>query len=179
MKLLRSWVDLICKFARQWCTDRQSTDYRYSYPLLLLFECNMLPLCRCYGRWDTSQHVMTDEDHTAESGPDGPVWRGKDYANERVAEFANLDKPFEDTFDRSKVPRMPWHDVGLQIVGQPARDLARHFVQRWNMLIRTKVSLPELESSGFLLIDSCGRIINGGCHSCYRLAIIRKGNYRN
>lgn len=30
------------------------------------------------------------------------------------------------------------HDVGLQIVGQPARDLCRHFVQRWNLLIRTK-----------------------------------------
>ena len=30
------------------------------------------------------------------------------------------------------------HDVGLQIVGQPSRDLCRHFVQRWNLLIRTK-----------------------------------------
>lgn len=92
----------------------------------------------CYGRWDTSQHVLIDDGHSAPDGPDGPVWRGKDYANERVAEFASLDKPFEDTFDRNKVPRMPWHDVGLQIVGQPARDLCRHFVQRWNLLIRTK-----------------------------------------
>ncbi|ORX40300.1 hypothetical protein BD324DRAFT_641172 [Kockovaella imperatae] len=92
----------------------------------------------CYGRWDTSQHVLTDEDHTEPDGPNGPVWRGKDYANERVAEYANLDKPFEDMFDRTKVPRMPWHDVGLQIVGQPARDLCRHFTQRWNLLIRTK-----------------------------------------
>lgn len=51
------------------------------------------------------------------------------------------------------------HDVGMQIVGQPARDLCRHFVQRyfflkvsrranglpdthyfrWNYLLRTKV----------------------------------------
>jgi phosphatidylserine/phosphatidylglycerophosphate/cardiolipin synthase-like enzyme len=23
------------------------------------------------------------------------------------------------------------HDVGLQVVGQPARDLARHFIQRF------------------------------------------------
>nr|XP_031859677.1 uncharacterized protein CI109_004952 [Kwoniella shandongensis]KAA5526749.1 hypothetical protein CI109_004952 [Kwoniella shandongensis] len=92
----------------------------------------------CYGRWDTSQHILTDDDHTANDGPDGPVWRGKDYSNERVMEYSNLDKPFEDMFDRTKVPRMPWHDVGLQIVGQPARDLCRHFVQRWNLLIRTK-----------------------------------------
>lgn len=62
----------------------------------------------CYGRWDTSQHVLTDEDFISPSGEDGPVWRGKDYSNERVAEYSNLDKPFEDMFDRSKVPRMPW-----------------------------------------------------------------------
>jgi phospholipase D1/2 len=126
----------------------------------------------CYGRWDTSQHVLIDEDHTDPDGPNGPVWRGKDYSNERVVEFSNLDKPFEDSIDRKKVPRMPWyvfsllphllysfapsrlhlfdsnrknrandrHDVGMQIVGQPARDICRHFVQRWNLLIRTKVS---------------------------------------
>jgi phospholipase D1/2 len=92
----------------------------------------------CYARWDTSQHILTDEDHTAPDGPDGPVWRGKDYWNERVAEFHDLDKPFEDAFDRGKTCRMPWHDVGLQIVGQPARDLCRHFCQRWNYLLRIK-----------------------------------------
>lgn len=64
--------------------------------------------CRCYGRWDTSQHILTDEDHTAPDGPDGPVWRGKDYSNERFMGYSQLDKPFEDIFDRSKVPRMPW-----------------------------------------------------------------------
>jgi hypothetical protein len=62
----------------------------------------------CYGRWDTSQHVLIDEDHTDPDGPNGPVWRGKDYSNERVVEFSNLDKPFEDSIDRKKVPRMPW-----------------------------------------------------------------------
>lgn len=92
----------------------------------------------CYGRWDTSQHVLTDEDYTEPDGAKGPIWRGKDYANERVMEYAELNKPFEDMFDRSRVPRMPWHDVGLQLVGQPARDLCRHFIQRWNLLIRTK-----------------------------------------
>ena len=30
------------------------------------------------------------------------------------------------------------HDVSMQVVGQPARDLARHFVQRWNHLLRIK-----------------------------------------
>jgi phospholipase D1/2 len=78
----------------------------------------------------------------------GP-FKGKDYSNPRISDFVNLHKPEEDMYDRTKVPRMPWyilfssldtrftelslycrHDVAVQIIGQPARDLARHFVQR-------------------------------------------------
>ncbi len=33
---------------------------------------------------------------------------GKDYSNPRVLDFHNLNKPHEDMYDRSKVPRMPW-----------------------------------------------------------------------
>jgi phospholipase D1/2 len=69
----------------------------------------------CYGRWDTSQHVLTDEDHTAPDGPDGPVWRGKDYSNERVVEYFDLNKPFEDMIDRKKVPRMPWYVIPILV----------------------------------------------------------------
>src|SRR5690606_31745563 len=57
-------------------------------------------------------------------------------------------KPDVDTIDRSENPRMPWHDVGLQILGQPARDVARHFIQRWNFLCRTK---PKQRRIPFLL----------------------------
>jgi len=42
-------------------------------------------------------------------------------------------------YDRGRVPRMAWHDVGMQVVGQPARDLSRHFTERWNYLLRIKV----------------------------------------
>jgi len=41
-------------------------------------------------------------------------------ANERVVEFHTLNKPFEDMFDRTKVPRMPW-SVSKEIGGQLAR----------------------------------------------------------
>ncbi|TFK81830.1 phospholipase D [Polyporus arcularius HHB13444] len=94
-------------------------------------------LDHCFGRWDTPQHVLVDD---PDPGPDGPeyIWPGKDYSNPRVLDFHTLNKPHEDMYDRSKVPRMPWHDVSMQIVGQPARDLARHFVQRWNHLLRIK-----------------------------------------
>lgn len=34
-------------------------------------------------------------------------------------------------YDRNVVPRQPWHDFGVQLVGQPARDMSRHFIQRW------------------------------------------------
>ncbi|EIN12579.1 phospholipase D [Punctularia strigosozonata HHB-11173 SS5] len=91
----------------------------------------------CFGRWDTAQHVLVDD---LEPGSDGSehVWPGKDYSNPRVKDFYSLNQPDEDMYDRQKIPRMPWHDVGMQIVGQPARDLARHFVQRWNYLLRIK-----------------------------------------
>ncbi|TFL02332.1 hypothetical protein BDV98DRAFT_565647 [Pterulicium gracile] len=90
----------------------------------------------CFGRWDTPQHILVDEAEGTEEDPQ--IWPGKDYSNPRVVDFYSLERPMEDMYDRSKVPRMPWHDVGIQIVGQPARDLARHFVQRWNYLLRIK-----------------------------------------
>ncbi|KAF8630837.1 hypothetical protein AX17_005196 [Amanita inopinata Kibby_2008] len=84
----------------------------------------------CFGRWDTPQHVLTDDSRD--------IWPGKDYSNPRQRDFYDLHKPHEDMYDRDKVPRMPWHDVAMQIIGQPARDLSRHFVQRWNWLLRIK-----------------------------------------
>lgn len=57
-------------------------------------------------------------------------------------------------YDRERVARMPWyeftaslpllvlntkrrfrHDVSMQVIGQPARDLSRHFVQRYVMML--------------------------------------------
>ncbi|KAG0127512.1 hypothetical protein HOY82DRAFT_490412 [Tuber indicum] len=123
----------------------------------------------CFGRWDTPQHSLVDdrptgfEEGSNRADPDSfQLWPGKDYSNPRVQDFYSLDKPYEEMYDRSRVPRMPWHDIHMQVVGQPARDLTRHFVQRWNYLLRqrtpsrpTPVLLPppdftqaELESLG-------------------------------
>lgn len=38
----------------------------------------------------------------------------------------------KDELNREKYPRMPWHDVHCALWGPPCRDIARHFVQRWN-----------------------------------------------
>lgn len=103
----------------------------------------------CFGRWDTSSHALIDDpvvDTTLDPTFIGPVhdeheaqvWPGQDYANERVAEWHTLHKPDLDIIPRDRTPRMPWHDVGVQMFGQPARDLCRHFCQRWNMLLRIK-----------------------------------------
>lgn len=99
----------------------------------------------CFGRWDTPQHPLTDDKPTGFESPDMPkdadhcqLWPGKDYSNPRVQDFYDLDKPYEEMYDRSVIPRMPWHDVSMQVVGQPARDLTRHFVQRWNYILRQR-----------------------------------------
>lgn len=72
-----------------------------------------------------------------EEGPQGlrdnrKLWLGKDYSNFIVRDWVQLDRPFEDFIDRNKTPRMPWRDVAAVVHGKAARDLARHFIQRWN-----------------------------------------------
>lgn len=104
----------------------------------------------CYGRWDTPEHVLTDDSGVGFSTLDDDsrstvekvlrfqTFPGKDYSNPRVKDFSALDKPYESMYDRDKTPRMPWHDVHMMTTGKVARDLSRHFVQRWNYLIRQK-----------------------------------------
>ena len=99
----------------------------------------------CFGRWDTPHHLVTDDKPTGFEFSGAPkdadhcqLWPGKDYSNPRIQDFYALDKPYEEMYDRFKVPRMPWHDISMQIVGQPARDLTRHFVQRWNFILRQR-----------------------------------------
>uniref|UniRef100_A0A665WG34 Phospholipase n=1 Tax=Echeneis naucrates TaxID=173247 RepID=A0A665WG34_ECHNA len=60
------------------------------------------------------------------------LWLGKDYSNFIRKDWVQLDKPFEDNIDRTQVPRMPWRDLSAAIHGIAARDVARHFIQRWN-----------------------------------------------
>ncbi|KAK3185780.1 Phospholipase D1 [Lecanicillium sp. MT-2017a] len=105
----------------------------------------------CFGRWDCPQHPIVDDKPTGFEMTDAPkdaehcqLFAGKDYSNPRVQDFFRLSEPYEEMYDRTKVPRMPWHDIGMQVVGQPARDLTRHFVQRWNYLRRGRKSTRPL-----------------------------------
>ncbi|KAI4479700.1 hypothetical protein M0804_010750 [Polistes exclamans] len=69
------------------------------------------------------------------------MWLGKDYTNFIVKDFNDLEKPYQDLVDRSTTPRMPWHDVGVLMQGGAARDIARHFIQRWNAIKIEKAKL--------------------------------------
>ncbi|DAZ95899.1 TPA: hypothetical protein N0F65_012610 [Lagenidium giganteum] len=92
----------------------------------------------CFGRWDTPNHDLFD--HSTER----TKFVGKDYSNPRVKDFIDVHLPEKDLIDRDKVPRMPWHDCHCRLEGQPARDVARHFIQRWNYSVSTRSKNEKL-----------------------------------
>ncbi|XP_061493302.1 phospholipase D1 isoform X1 [Rhineura floridana] len=73
-------------------------------------------------------------------------WHGKDYCNFVFKDWVQLDKPFADFIDRYTMPRMPWHDISSVVHGKAARDVARHFIQRWNF---TKIMKPKYRSLSY------------------------------
>ncbi|RCH87877.1 Phospholipase D1, partial [Rhizopus azygosporus] len=89
----------------------------------------------CFGRYDTHAHSLSD--FPAE-GHDREVFPGQDYSNPRVKDFINVAQYDRTLVNRATTPRMPWHDVTLGVVGPIARDISRHFIQRWNFLKTTK-----------------------------------------
>ncbi|XP_020822230.1 phospholipase D2 isoform X1 [Phascolarctos cinereus] len=109
-----------------------------------------------FGRWDDLHYRITDlEGYTGTTTPQLPTpcsslpvvpdlshnqlfWLGKDYSNLITKDWVQLDRPFEDFINREMMPRMPWRDVGVVVHGSAARDLARHFIQRWNFTKTTK-----------------------------------------
>ena len=103
----------------------------------------------CFGRWDTHSHLLTDpfpphpclleSDECARIPMESTVqysrWIGKDYGNTFLhGPRTNLDEPMKDDVDRSRDPRMPWHDVACSVSGPPALDVATHFIQRYKYL---------------------------------------------
>ncbi|KAF3322746.1 phospholipase D p1-like protein [Carex littledalei] len=84
----------------------------------------------CFGRYDNPEHKVGDFPPS--------IWPGKDYYNPRESEPNSWEDTMKDALDRERYPRMPWHDVQCALWGPPCRDLARHFVQRWNHAKRNK-----------------------------------------
>uniref|UniRef100_A0A4W3J7H7 Phospholipase n=1 Tax=Callorhinchus milii TaxID=7868 RepID=A0A4W3J7H7_CALMI len=113
-----------------------------------------------YGRFDDHEYRLTDlenPDQSWENSAGQPkehllipdqtnqkFWLGKDYCNFILKDWVQLDKPFEDFIDRCTTPRMPWRDIGVVVHGGAARDVARHFIQRWNFtkIVKAKYKAP-------------------------------------
>jgi phosphatidylserine/phosphatidylglycerophosphate/cardiolipin synthase-like enzyme len=51
---------------------------------------------------------------------------------------------------------MPWHDEGLVVFGKVARDVARHFIQRWNI---HKVRIRKSYLKEFIFYSQCEKYI--------------------
>ncbi|CAK9826437.1 Phospholipase D1 [Anthophora retusa] len=98
---------------------------------------------------DTVQTPIESSESTLFNGQDvfseypgvAKLWLGKDYTNFIVKDFNDLEKPYQDLIDRSTTPRMPWHDIGVMVQNASARDVARHFIQRWNAIKMEKAKL--------------------------------------
>ncbi|KAG0058912.1 hypothetical protein BGZ90_004703 [Linnemannia elongata] len=88
----------------------------------------------CFGRYDSRTHQLADYHPSG----NGTIWPGQDYSNPRIKDFTNVKDYNNDLIERKLLGRMPWHDVSIGVAGQPARDIARHFVQRWNFVKREK-----------------------------------------
>lgn len=69
------------------------------------------------------------------------LWFGKDYTNFIIKDFNDLVKPYQDLIDQTTIPRMPWYDIGILVQNSAARDVARHFIQRWNAVKIEKANL--------------------------------------
>ncbi|XP_071557786.1 phospholipase D1 isoform X2 [Temnothorax nylanderi] len=80
-------------------------------------------------------------DYACSLQPATKLWLGKDYTNFIVKDFNDLEKPYQDLVDRTTTPRMPWHDIGVLVQNAAARDVARHFIQRWNAVKLEKANL--------------------------------------
>ena len=98
----------------------------------------------CYGRMDMNSHPLSDPAFLAHEGETFP---GIDYVNPRIMDFRNVKNYHASLIDKLAVPRMPWHDIAVKVVGDSARDLARHFIQYWNF---AKIDLVPKKEQYFL-----------------------------
>ena len=83
----------------------------------------------CWGRWDIHEHPIVEPNNSDEIYK----WPGIEYSNSRINDFDKVKEYLKENVDRNKMPRMPWHDVHCRLIGPVVYDIARHFVQRWNI----------------------------------------------
>ncbi|KAJ1959344.1 hypothetical protein IWQ62_004649, partial [Dispira parvispora] len=130
----------------------------------------------CYGRFDTHAHrladytPLVDRDGGVGKEPIRPImFPGQDFNNARLKDFLNVDKAHYPLIPRESSPRMPWHDVHMGVMGSTARDVARHFIERWNFIKRSKAqqrsTLPYLMPKGEYVPRRDDQALSGSCHT--------------
>ncbi|KAG1150556.1 hypothetical protein G6F37_000150 [Rhizopus arrhizus] len=80
----------------------------------------------CFGRWDTHGHPLADFHG---NNPDSELFPVKDWDMRLI--------------DKTTIPRMPWHDMSMCVIGAPVLDIARHFCERWNFIKHEKARHDE------------------------------------
>jgi phospholipase D1/2 len=89
----------------------------------------------CYGRWDNPDHSLTNDNN---------LWSGADFCNLRITDIYFPRNFKMCSIDPRTQPRMPWHDVAIQIRGNSVHDLARHFTTFWNF-VTSQMNMDDSE----------------------------------
>ncbi|KAL0074116.1 hypothetical protein J3Q64DRAFT_1735116 [Phycomyces blakesleeanus] len=118
----------------------------------------------CWGRYDSHSHRLADY---PAKGHSHEIFPGQDYSDPRVKDFLDVTNFATTLVDRRVTPRMPWHDMSIAVVGPIARDVARHFIQRWNFLKSSKgkhrQTVPFLMPKGEFVAERDERRFEGTC----------------
>jgi len=96
---------------------------------------------------DNTENPLTTLMESLGGGSSGRGQSGQKPAGRRFARPRGKPLPTISFIDRNMVPRMPWHDVGLSVGGCAARDVALHFISRWN---HHRLVLGELKEPSLL-----------------------------
>ncbi|CAD8061948.1 unnamed protein product [Paramecium sonneborni] len=100
----------------------------------------------CFGRWDNQKHLLF------EVHPFEQLWPQIDFSNSRIRDFVDV-KNYQKSLLKENEPRMPWHDIAIQIKGDSVVDLSRHFVQYWNFVMMSKQKRQGLLHSNDLKME--------------------------
>uniref|UniRef100_A0A915IJ35 Uncharacterized protein n=1 Tax=Romanomermis culicivorax TaxID=13658 RepID=A0A915IJ35_ROMCU len=111
----------------------------------------------------------------------GELWVGKDYTNWYKGYVTGYELPYIDQWDRKSVPRTPWHDVSCVVYGAAARDLARHFIQRWNMCKEEKFNdkdeIPFLVPKSVYKWSAGVSTVEDSIHRAYEQLILKAEHF--
>ena len=83
----------------------------------------------CWGRWDTHEHLIFEEENNDEHEYYFP---GIDYSNGRIRDFEKVKRYLDYKRKEKYELRMPIHCVHSRLIVPVVIDFAKHFVERWN-----------------------------------------------